>query len=347
MTAISGAMMADAASATGKRRIQRDTVAVAPCQWPTGIRYLPLAVLYVLHVLVAVCCLCPQAHAAAAAAADWGSATEKHHTSSWQYDGGRDLAPALTSLRMQRDTEVKVTIRAETARSEGNDEGSWEEPEGVSEWRAQQDGWMAAGGRRDLKVLPSRSHPFSWQQYLAAGSARYRKKVQWIPRRFRSTGEPNSDKGIVMIPTGDSNDVDNAMAGKDGNGSEGKKDWGRSTGNDGSLAGTGARSEKKASNGTSCSYGGGYCTSFGTPDSDFAISYHGGELMTGTVNVYLIYYGDWPEGSGQDLFETFITSITDSTADSLVREGGRTQGGKEEAVGTTLVEGGWERVLGF
>ena len=63
----------------------------------------------------------------------------------------------------------------------------------------------------------------------------------------------------------------------------------------------------------------GRCQSFGRPDSQFKeISHQGGNVMTGRVNVYLIYYGNWGQGMGQDVFENFIASLTDASADSLV-----------------------------
>ncbi|GJP62478.1 hypothetical protein CLOP_g19534 [Closterium sp. NIES-67] len=35
----------------------------------------------------------------------------------------------------------------------------------------------------------------------------------------------------------------------------------------------------------------------------------GGPVITGSVNVYIIYYGDWPAGSGQNVIENFIRSL--------------------------------------
>ncbi|CAI5483428.1 unnamed protein product [Closterium sp. Yama58-4] len=47
------------------------------------------------------------------------------------------------------------------------------------------------------------------------------------------------------------------------------------------------------------------------------IRYHGGPVMSGeTLNVYLIYYGSWPVGSGQDVIENFIQSLSLSGSDA-------------------------------
>ncbi|CAI5951959.1 unnamed protein product [Closterium sp. NIES-65] len=47
------------------------------------------------------------------------------------------------------------------------------------------------------------------------------------------------------------------------------------------------------------------------------IRYHGGPVMSGeTLNVYLIYYGSWPAGSGQDVIENFIQSLSLSGSDA-------------------------------
>ncbi|CAI5532746.1 unnamed protein product [Closterium sp. Naga37s-1] len=42
------------------------------------------------------------------------------------------------------------------------------------------------------------------------------------------------------------------------------------------------------------------------------IQYLGGPVMTGnpSVNVYIIYYGSWPAGSGQNVIENFIRSLS-------------------------------------
>ncbi|GJP59381.1 hypothetical protein CLOP_g17469 [Closterium sp. NIES-67] len=47
----------------------------------------------------------------------------------------------------------------------------------------------------------------------------------------------------------------------------------------------------------------------GDGSSSAPIKYLGGPVMTGSVNVYLIYYGNWPEGSGQDVIENFVNSL--------------------------------------
>ena len=58
----------------------------------------------------------------------------------------------------------------------------------------------------------------------------------------------------------------------------------------------------------------------GAPESNFvSLTYHGGAIMTGSVPVYLIYYGDWTGSKGQDIIDNFVNSITNSTADGLVR----------------------------
>ncbi|CAI5482429.1 unnamed protein product [Closterium sp. Yama58-4] len=47
------------------------------------------------------------------------------------------------------------------------------------------------------------------------------------------------------------------------------------------------------------------------PSSSIPIEYHGGPVMSGeTLNVYLIYYGFWPAGIGQDVIENFIRSLS-------------------------------------
>ena len=59
--------------------------------------------------------------------------------------------------------------------------------------------------------------------------------------------------------------------------------------------------------------------SFGSPESSFqSLPYQGGSIMSGTVKVYLIYYGSWPAGSGQDIIENFVKSAADGAADGLV-----------------------------
>ena len=62
--------------------------------------------------------------------------------------------------------------------------------------------------------------------------------------------------------------------------------------------------------------------------TSLAISYHDGPLMTGTVPVYLIFYGNWGAGAGQDVIETFVRSITDSSADEEVSSAGRRAAGR-------------------
>ena len=197
----------------------------------------------------------------------------------------RHQQPAIREEHAHAPLAASLNVGGEAAAGED----PWEEPQrlGQPELRAEREGWVPPVRRRDLKVLPP--HPFSWQQYLSAGNAGYGKKVQWIPGARRSSGGGRSHKGVVTAAARGSNNAGNAMAGKrvqgedtgshskDGNGSEGKGDSGSSTSSDGRLVGTGARSDLKASNVASCSYGGGYCTSFGTPDSNFEISYHGGK----------------------------------------------------------------------
>ncbi|CAI7843000.1 unnamed protein product, partial [Closterium sp. NIES-53] len=57
---------------------------------------------------------------------------------------------------------------------------------------------------------------------------------------------------------------------------------------------------------------GGAASSAATP-----IKYHGGPVMSSdTLNVYLIYYGSWPVGSGQDVIENFIRSLGLSGSDA-------------------------------
>ncbi|CAI7840220.1 unnamed protein product [Closterium sp. NIES-53] len=47
-------------------------------------------------------------------------------------------------------------------------------------------------------------------------------------------------------------------------------------------------------------------------DSSAPITYGGGPVMTGnpSINVYIIYYGSWPAGSGQKIIENFIRSLS-------------------------------------
>ncbi|CAI5465546.1 unnamed protein product [Closterium sp. Yama58-4] len=47
-------------------------------------------------------------------------------------------------------------------------------------------------------------------------------------------------------------------------------------------------------------------------DSSAPITYGGGPVMTGnpSINVYIIYYGSWPAGSGQNIIENFIRSLS-------------------------------------
>ena len=49
-----------------------------------------------------------------------------------------------------------------------------------------------------------------------------------------------------------------------------------------------------------------------------ALTHQGGRILTGAVPVYLIYYGNWPAGSGQAIMENFINSINDHSADGKV-----------------------------
>ncbi|CAI5995396.1 unnamed protein product [Closterium sp. NIES-65] len=50
--------------------------------------------------------------------------------------------------------------------------------------------------------------------------------------------------------------------------------------------------------------------------SAIPIQYHGGPVMSGeTLNVYLIYYGFWPAGIGQDVIENFIQSLSLGSSD--------------------------------
>ncbi|CAI7839411.1 unnamed protein product [Closterium sp. NIES-53] len=50
----------------------------------------------------------------------------------------------------------------------------------------------------------------------------------------------------------------------------------------------------------------------GSDTSSAPIKYLGGPVMTGnpSINVYIIYYGSWPEGSGQKVIENFIKSLS-------------------------------------
>ncbi|CAI5996909.1 unnamed protein product [Closterium sp. NIES-64] len=47
-------------------------------------------------------------------------------------------------------------------------------------------------------------------------------------------------------------------------------------------------------------------------DPSAPITYGGGPVMTGnpSINVYIIYYGSWPAGSGQKIIENFIRSLS-------------------------------------
>ena len=57
----------------------------------------------------------------------------------------------------------------------------------------------------------------------------------------------------------------------------------------------------------------------GGKDASFkTLTYLGGRILTGAVPVYLIYYGNWPAGSGQAIMENFINSINDPSADGKV-----------------------------
>ncbi|GJP36105.1 hypothetical protein CLOM_g20631 [Closterium sp. NIES-68] len=49
-----------------------------------------------------------------------------------------------------------------------------------------------------------------------------------------------------------------------------------------------------------------------TPAATGPIKYWGGPVVVGnpTVNVYHIYYGSWPSGSGQDYINNFVTSLS-------------------------------------
>ena len=59
--------------------------------------------------------------------------------------------------------------------------------------------------------------------------------------------------------------------------------------------------------------------SIGSPPEGFGkLIYNGGGILSGAVPVYLIYYGNWPAGSGQAILENFIRSINDSSADGKV-----------------------------
>ncbi|CAI5961020.1 unnamed protein product [Closterium sp. NIES-64] len=53
------------------------------------------------------------------------------------------------------------------------------------------------------------------------------------------------------------------------------------------------------------------------------IRYLGGPVVaSATLDVYLIYYGSWPAGSGQEVFENFVRSLSSTT-----EQGGRRGGG--------------------
>lgn len=49
------------------------------------------------------------------------------------------------------------------------------------------------------------------------------------------------------------------------------------------------------------------------------VEYHGGPLLTGTLTVHVIYYGNWPANSGQSVLEGFVNSLSSAAADSKVR----------------------------
>lgn len=49
------------------------------------------------------------------------------------------------------------------------------------------------------------------------------------------------------------------------------------------------------------------------------VEYHGGPLMTDTITVHVIYYGNWPESSGQSVLEGFVNSLSSAEADNKVR----------------------------
>ena len=64
---------------------------------------------------------------------------------------------------------------------------------------------------------------------------------------------------------------------------------------------------------------GGNAYSIGSQQSSFkTLTYQGGRVLSGAVPVYLIYYGNWPAGSGQEILENFINSINDPSADGQV-----------------------------
>lgn len=55
------------------------------------------------------------------------------------------------------------------------------------------------------------------------------------------------------------------------------------------------------------------------PGSAGRLEYHGGPLLTGTITVYVIYYGNWPENAGQFVLEGFVNSLSSTEADDQVR----------------------------
>ena len=64
---------------------------------------------------------------------------------------------------------------------------------------------------------------------------------------------------------------------------------------------------------------GGNAYSIGSKEASFnTLTYQGGRILSGAVPVYLIYYGNWPAGSGQAILENFINSINDPSADGQV-----------------------------
>ena len=59
----------------------------------------------------------------------------------------------------------------------------------------------------------------------------------------------------------------------------------------------------------------------GAPAGGFmGLKFLKGTVMTAPAPVYLIYYGSWGTNSGQDIIENFVKSITDRSADGLVRD---------------------------
>ncbi|CAI5535907.1 unnamed protein product [Closterium sp. Naga37s-1] len=69
------------------------------------------------------------------------------------------------------------------------------------------------------------------------------------------------------------------------------------------------------------------------------IRYLGGPVVAAaTLDVYLIYYGTWPAGSGQEVFENFVRSLSSTT-----QQGGRKGGGG----GVATVKQWWEISAGY